>query len=169
MMKRLLLAGLLLSALLVVSSQAGAAKPQPNKVKQTVKPIWTLAMDGPRVAYASGGRVYVWNVVTGATSVVKGVYAKNPSPSSLGNYAPVAASEIAIAGKRVAWLRLQEVGNTELFQWLYTATPGGWAHLLRKVLGYRDIGCLGADGSQTGEWLAPGAFSRLAHGRRMGT
>jgi hypothetical protein len=157
MMKRLLLAGLLLSALLVVSAQAGAAKPQPNKVKQTVKPIWTLAMDGPRVAYASGGRVYVWNVVTGATSVVKGVYAKNPSPSSLGNYAPVAASEIAIAGKRVAWLRLQEVGNTELFQWLYTATPGGWAHLLRKVLGYRDIGCLGADGSQTGGVVGSGS------------
>lgn len=37
--------GLLLLALLVASTRAGAAKPQAMKVKQTAHPVWTLAMD----------------------------------------------------------------------------------------------------------------------------
>jgi hypothetical protein len=60
--------------LLFCPAQAGAAKPQPDRVKQTAFPVGTLAMDGPRVAYASAGRIFVWNLVTGATSVVKGTY-----------------------------------------------------------------------------------------------
>ena len=52
-------------------------------------PIATLAMDGPRVAYASGKKVYVWNTVTGATTLLKGKYSSH-------------TAEVAIAGTRVA-------------------------------------------------------------------
>jgi hypothetical protein len=119
MMKKLLVASLLLAALLVVSAQAGAAKPQPNKVKQTASPTWTLAMDGPRVAYASGGRIYVWNVVTGATSVVKGTYSNARHTDN--------AAEIAIADKRIAWTRRHTLGNFEASERLYTAPVAGRA------------------------------------------
>jgi WD40 repeat protein len=138
-MKKVLAAGLFLAALLVVSAQAGTGEPQPNKVKQTAGPIWTLAIDGPRVAYASGGRVYVWNVMTGATSVVKGTYSNAKHTDN--------AAEIAIAGKRVAWVKRQQIGNTEQPQRLYTAPVGGSATRLRRVLGYTDMGC-GPGGSQ---------------------
>ena len=130
---------LLACALLVGSAQAGAAKQQSNKVKQTAKPIWTLAMDGPRVAYASGGRIYVWNVVTGATSVVKGTYSNAQHSDN--------AAEIAVAGKRVAWIKRQQLGNTEQPQRLYAAPVGGSAVRLRRVLGYTDMSC-GSGGSQ---------------------
>jgi len=138
-MKRLLVAGLLLAALGVISAQAGAAKPQPNDVKRTAAPIWTLAMDGPRVAYASGGRIYVWNVVMGATSVVKGTYSNAKHSDN--------AFEVAIAGQRVAWIKRQQLGNTEQPQRLYTARVGGSAIRLRRMLGYTDMGC-GSGGSQ---------------------
>jgi hypothetical protein len=82
-MRWLRVVGLSLAAtLLLGSAQAGAAKPQPDKVKQTAYPIWTLAIDGPRVAYASAGRIYVWNVATGATSVVRGIYSGGLSQCS---------------------------------------------------------------------------------------
>ena len=116
---------LLSFALPAFSAQAGAAKPQPNRVKQTAKPVWTLAMDGPRVAYASGGRVCVWNVVTGATSVIKGTYS-NAAHS-------VDAAEIAIAGKQVAWTKRQMFGNTEASAHLYTAPVAGKAHLIASA------------------------------------
>ena len=99
-MKRLNVAGLAVVAILLLcAAQAAAAKPQPNKVKPTVSGVTALAMDWPRVAYASGGRIYVWNVVTGATSVVKGNYSNAAHT--------VNASEVAIAGTRVAWIKRQ--------------------------------------------------------------
>jgi hypothetical protein len=139
---------LLSCASAVGSAQAGAAKQQANKVKQTAKPIWTLAMDGPRVAYASGGRIYVWNVVTGATSVVKGTYSNARHSDN--------AAEVAIAGKRVAWIKRQQIGNTEQPQRLYTAPVGGSAIRLRRVLGYTDMGC-GSGGSQIAGLVGSGS------------
>lgn len=139
---------LLLFTLFVASAQAGAAKPDAGKVKHTAKPIVTLAMDGPRVAYASGGRVYVWNVVTGASSVVKGTYSNASHTDN--------AAEIAIAGKRVAWIKRQDIGNTEQPQRLYTAPVGGSAHRLRRVLGYRDLVC-GPGGSQIAGLVGSGS------------
>jgi hypothetical protein len=125
-MRRLRLAGLFLVplslALLVASAQAGAAKPGSNGVKRTAAPVWTLAMDGRRVAYASSGRVYVWNVATGATSVVTGRYS-NAAHS-------VNAAEIAIAGRQVAWTKREQFGNTEASARLYTAPVAGTARLI---------------------------------------
>jgi hypothetical protein len=112
-------------------------------VRVTAKPIWTLALDGSRVAYASGGKIRVWNVATGATSTVKGHYA------SVSSTANVTASQLAIAGKRVAWIKDQQFGNTEEGEKLYTASVGGQAHLVDHV--YRH----GVDDSShtTGGWL----------------
>ena len=78
-MSRLRVAGLALAAaLMLFSAQAASAKPEGSKVKQTAKPIWTLAMDGPRVAYMRNDRrVGVWNVATGSTSTIKGTYPSN--------------------------------------------------------------------------------------------
>jgi hypothetical protein len=154
MMKRLRFAGLFLALLscttLVGSAQAGAAKPQLGSVKQTAKPIDTVAMDGSRVAYATSGRIRVWNVVSGATSVVRGRYGASNS-----EYATV--SEIAIAGRRVAWIKSVGFGNTELDHWLYTARLGGSAHLLRRTLGYNNTDC-GLGGPQIAGLVGSGSF-----------
>jgi hypothetical protein len=151
-MRRLHAAGLAVFAILLLfSAQAGAAQPQPDKVKQTAFPIWTLALDGPRVAYASAGRIFVWNEAAGATSVVKGVYS-NAKHS-------VNASEIAIAGRRLAWIKREQLGNTEMPQRLYTAQVGGSAHRLRRVLGYTNTDC-GSGGSQIAGLVGGG--TRLA-------
>ena len=137
-MKRLWLSGLFLApALLVGSVQAAAAKPQAQKVKRTTAPIWALAMDGSRVAYASGGKIRVWNTATGATSVVTGKYD--------GKF----TTQIAIAGKRVAWIRDQRFGNTEEGEKLFTASLAGKAKMIDHV--YRH----GADDPTltTGGWI----------------
>jgi hypothetical protein len=87
-------------------------------VKQIRSPIATLAMDGPRVAYASGGTVYVWNVLTGASSTMKGKYSKH-------------TSEVAIAGTRVAWVTRFVVGaSLQTTDRLYSASLGSRARQL---------------------------------------
>lgn len=130
-MRRLPLAGLFLaSVLLLLPTQAGAAKSYANHQKRAAKPIGTLAMDGSRVAHASGGRIRVWNVTTGATSVVKDRRGATHD-----------ASQLAISGKQVAWIRTVQHGNTELDHWLYTAWAGGAPHVLRQMHGYTDTAC----------------------------
>lgn len=149
-MTRLQAVGLALFAILLLcSAQARAASAPAGKVKRTASPVWTLALDGPRVAYASAGRIYVWNVATGATSVVKGEYSNAAHTDN--------ASEIAIAGTRLAWIKRQQIGNTEQPQRLYTAAVGGAAHRLRRVLGYTDLGC-GPSGSQISGLVGSGSF-----------
>lgn len=142
-MRTLRVVGLFVAGfLLLFVAQAGAAKSQTTTSKKTGHPIWTLAMDWPRVAYASGKEgsdesIHVWNVVTGATSVVKTGFATHH------------AAELAFDGKRLAWIRSVQLGNTELDHWLYTARPGGRAHLLGRMLGYTGTNC-GLGGPQMG-------------------
>lgn len=153
-MRRLRTAGLFLApALLAFSAQAGAAKTQAGKVKQTAKPIWTLAMDGPRVAYMRADRrVYIWNVATGASSPVKGDYPSNGRKFGYGS------GEVAIAGTRVALITRFVIGNSQQTQErLYTATPGGSAHQLGKLTNHETDppDCEGGDpGFSTGNWIA---------------
>jgi hypothetical protein len=139
----------LLFALVVASAQAWAAKPDGSRVKQTAKPIGALAMDGPRVAYLSGGRIRVWNVVSGATSVVKGRYVSNQEYAT--------GSELAIAGKRVAWINFVYSGNTVLNHWLYTAPLGGSAHLLKRTWGSNSTDC-GLGGHQINGLVGSGTL-----------
>jgi hypothetical protein len=115
-------------AILLLSAQLGAAQARANTAKKTADPIWRLAIDGSRVAYSSGGLIHVWNMATGATSVVRGKY---------GNASHTAnASQLAIAGRRVAWVKDQGFGNTEEDEKLYTARVGGKADLLAHAYRY---------------------------------
>lgn len=147
------MAGLFLaSTLLFFPTQADAAKPHANKVKQTAKPIWTLAMDGPRVAYMRNDRrVAVWNVITGATSTIKGTY---PSNGKFGQ----GRGEVAIAGKRIALITRFVTGNSQQTQErLYTAPLGGSARQLGKRTNHAtDPQCFdcGDPGFSTGSWIA---------------
>ena len=170
---------LLVFALLVASAQAGAAEPQPGKVKQTARPVQVLAMDWPRVAYMmSGRRVGVWNVATGATSLIKGNYPSNGRNFGYGS------GEVAIAGKRVALITRFVIGNTmQTQERLYTASVDGSAHQLAKKTNHSSYsgdctvpGTGGADGNSVcvrlyipalpQHWSAPGRSWRSAAGRR---
>jgi hypothetical protein len=156
MMRGLSSAGLLLATtLLLLSVEAAAATPQPHKVKQTTKPVSTLAMDGPRVAYVSAGRVRVWNVLTGTTSTVKGTY---PSNGMHSGSRPAVLDEVAIAGTRVALITRFVAGNSqEAQERLYTGRLGGSAHQLGStsthVTGPQCFEC-GNPGFATGDWIA---------------
>jgi hypothetical protein len=149
--KRLRLLGMcLVPALLVFCTQAGAAGRQQSNVKLVHRPVWTLAMDWPQVAYTSGEdgkseELHVWNMATGATSVIESKH----------GVATHDAGEIAISGKRLAWIRTVQVGNTELNHWLYTASLGGSAHLLRQMHGFTDTDC-GLGGPQMGGLVGSG-------------
>jgi len=142
-MKRVHVVGLALVAILLLcAAQAAAAKPQPDKVKQTVAEVRTLALDWPRVAYASGGRIYVWNVVTGATSVVHGAYSNATHT--------IDAAQVAIAGTRVAWIKRVGYGNTEAGEKLYSASIAGRAHVRKQgyIFGRED------SAHAVGDWIA---------------
>ena len=116
---RLVAPGLMI---LLLVTQAGTARARLSVVQTTGAPITALALDGSRVAYAAGGKIHVWNMATGATSVVRGKYS-----------ATQAGWQVAIAGKRVAWIKDQQFGNTEEGETLYTASVGGTAHQARHV------------------------------------
>lgn len=142
MMRRIVVASLLLATLLGFSVQAGAAKPQSSTSKVTPHRVATLAMDGSRVAYASGGRIYVWNVATGATSVIKGDYSNAAHTLD--------AAQVAIAGTQVAWIKRQTFGNTEMGEKLYSASAGGSAHVRKQgyIFGRED------SANAVGGWIA---------------
>lgn len=97
-------------------------------MKNTAHPIWAIAIDGPRVAYAAGGLIHVWNLATGKTSTVRGKYANALHTAN--------ASELAIAGKRVAWIKDQQFGNTEEGEKLYIASIPGKARQVMHVYRY---------------------------------
>jgi hypothetical protein len=130
----------LVGVLLVFVVQAAPAGAPAGRVKQTRSPIATLAMDGSRVAYASGGTVYVWNVLTGATSTMKGKYSKH-------------TSEVAIARTRVEWITRYTIGNSlQTQEHLFSATIGSRGRLLasgRRYLG----GDVNAE-AWYGRWIA---------------
>jgi len=122
--------------LLLFSTQVGSARTQ-STVKQIGAPVWTLAMDWPRVAYASGQdrkseSIRVWNVATGATSAVDGGRSTD---------AVQYAGGLLLSGTRVVWIRAQQIGNTNLDYRLYSAPVGGSAHLLKAMHGLTGIYC----------------------------
>ncbi len=127
--------------MLLLSAQVGAARGRSETVKKTAHPIWAVAIDGPRVAYSAGGLIHVWNLATGKTSTVQGKYANALHTAN--------ASELAIAGKRVAWIKDQRFGNTEEGEKLYIAQIAGKARQVMHV--YR----FGVDDSThtTGGWI----------------
>lgn len=139
-MTRLWILGLsLVAVLLVLAAQATPATP-PGRVKPTAGPVATLAMDGPRVAYAVGKKVYVWNTLTGATTLMKGKYGAH-------------TSEVAVAGTRVAWITRYVIGNSyQTEEHLYTARIGSRSKLLAS--GRRYLGGQEASPAWYGRWIA---------------
>lgn len=130
---------LVLLLALLAQVPAATAGSRAGKTMLTARPIWSLAADWPRVAYVSGkdgshASIHVWNVVTGATSTVKGVRGQ-------GSAALHHAGQIAISGRRLAWIKTLQMSNTEIHRWLFTATTGGHAHLLKHADGTTDTFC----------------------------
>ena len=140
-----------LAALALLIAVPAAAAPEPvAKTKNTAGWIESLAMDGPRVAYAvegSGGRctkVVVWNVLTGSAAAVKGRGTCAADSTSTGG----GVTEIAIAGTRLAWV-VNQGGNTESSDSLYVASlPGPKERLLVTTIRTGDV-----DGTLTGGWI----------------
>jgi hypothetical protein len=152
-MRTLRVAGLFATAAsLALVAQAGAAKLQSETAHQTATPILALAMDGPRVAYMTNDRrVVVWNVVTGATSIVKGDY------PSKGRRFGAGYGQVAIAGKRVAVLTRFVTGNDQQTQErLYTAAVGGSARRLGSLTNHSTNPLDGEPdgGLSWGDWIA---------------
>jgi len=136
----------LLAAALVLAIPAGAAGP---RVKNTKGWIESLAMDGPRVAYAVEGgsgctKVFAWNVRTESAAVASGPKTCDADNSSTG----AGVREIAVAGLRVAWI-VNQGGNSESDDYLYTATLGGQKErLVATAFRSGDV-----DGTLTGAWM----------------
>jgi len=139
-MTRLGTLGLLLIAVLLVLTPQAAPVTASGHVKQTSGPIVTLAMDGPRVAYAVGNKVYVWNTLTGVTALMKGRYGAH-------------TSEVAIAGTRVAWITRYVAGNTyQTEEHLFAAPIGSRSKLLAS--GRRHQGGDETAPTWYGRWIA---------------
>ena len=136
----------LLFAALALALPAGAAGP---RIKNTNGEVESLAMDGPRVAYAVAGgsgcaKVFVWNVVTEGAAVASGPKTCDADNTSTG----AGVRELAVAGLRVAWI-VNQGGNTESNDYLYTATLGGAKErLVASAFRSGDI-----DGTLTGAWM----------------
>jgi hypothetical protein len=150
----------LVAAALVLALPAGAAGP---RVKNTKGWIESLAMDGPRVAYAVEGgsgctKVLVWNVRTEGGAVVSGPKTCEADSTSTG----AGVREIAVAGARVAWI-VNQGGNSESDDYLYTATLSGQKErLVATAFRSGDI-----DGTLKGAWMnhLVGAGDRIAVNR----
>ena len=140
---------LLLAAAIPAATAAASASP-PAHVKNTNGWIESIAMDGPRLAYAvSGGgsgctKVFVWNVVTQSAALVSGKATCGADSTSTGG----GVTQIAVAGRRVAWI-VNEGGNTESFDDLYTATlPFSKERMVASALRVGNV-----DGTLKGSWL----------------
>ena len=137
-----------LIALLLALPAEGAPGPA-AKVKNTNGWIESLAMDGPRAAYAVQGvatctKLFVWNVRTRGAALVSGKATCAADSTSTGG----GVTQIAVAGTRVAWL-VNEGGNTESDDYLYTATlPKPKEKLLASAVRTGDI-----DGILAGGWI----------------
>lgn len=150
-------------ALLIAVPAAGAPAPV-AKTKNTAGWIETLAMDGPRVAYAvegSGGgctKIVAWNVLTGSAAAVKGQGTCAADSTSTGG----GVTELVIAGTRLAWV-VNQGGNTESSDSLYVASlPAPRERLLVSTIRTGDV-----DGTLTGGWIGGlvGSGDRIAVNR----
>jgi hypothetical protein len=123
---------LALAAALIPLSSAASGAPS-GMTKQATGPIKALAMSGSRIAYdvgnarvlgGGGNKVVVWNVLNGKVTKVSGKRTDQADTTSTG----YGVRELAIAGKRVAWI-INQGGNTESGDYLCVssvAKPKEW-------------------------------------------
>jgi hypothetical protein len=140
LLKRALLLAL---PLIVVLAAAAAATTTPSRVlKHASGPITALSTDGSRVVYSTDGNgVYVWNVQSGAT-----VRVRIPSQSDFPRI-----GQVAIAGRRVAWITDDVAGNSmETNENLVTTALGRYGtRTLAHAFRYFDLGL----GQWRGDWI----------------
>jgi hypothetical protein len=158
-----LLSALLLASLVFALPAEGAS--QSLRIKNTRGWIESLAMDGPRLAYAVEGRggagctrVFVWNVLSQGGTLVSGPKTCDADSTSTG----AGVREIAVAGLRVAWI-VNKGGNSESDDYLYTATAGG----ARERLVSTAVRSGDVDGILAGGWMSHlvGGGDRIAVNR----
>ena len=142
-----------LFAVFVLAVSASASPTPPRKLKHASGPILALAMDGARVVYSTDGNgVYVWNVQSGAT-----VRVQIPSQSDFPQI-----WQVAIAGKRLAWITDDVAGNSmETNEELYAASLGkAEKPMVAQVSRYYDLDL----GQWRGDWISglAGSGSLLA-------
>jgi hypothetical protein len=95
-------AALLLS--LVVS--AAASTPPSRVTKHVGLPVIAAAMVGPRVIYSNDtNAVHVWNIRSGAVTLLRRGAARFTDNPRI--------DEVAIAGKRTAWITVASAGNSQ--------------------------------------------------------
>lgn len=143
-MKRLLEWVLFLAAssLLVLAVAASATSTPTRKLKHASGPITALAIDGARVIYSTDGNgVYVWNVQSGTT-----IRVLIPSQSDFPRI-----GQVAIAGRRVAWITDDVAGNSmETNENLVTTALGRYgARTLAHAFRYFDLDL----GQWRGDWI----------------
>jgi hypothetical protein len=137
--------------LLALALPAGAAPAPPAAhVKNTDGWIESIAMDGPRLAYAVEGgtgctKVFVWNVLTQAGALVSGKGTCGADSTSTGG----GVTEISVAGTRLAWI-VNLGGNTESDDYLFAASLPHPKE--KRIAGTVRAG--NVDGTLTGSWLA---------------
>lgn len=123
---------LALPLMLVLAVSASATSTPTRKLKHASGPITALAVDGARVVYSTDGNgVYVWNVQSGVT-----VRVRTPSQSDFPRI-----GQVAIAGKRVAWITDDVAGNSmETNENLVTTALGRYgARTLAHAFRYWDF------------------------------
>jgi hypothetical protein len=113
-------------AALFLAALPGSAATAPRQLRKNLPSrVESLAMQGSRVAYdvaadyaahRSCNKVYAWNVGTRATTRVSGSRTCDADSTSTG----AGVRELAIAGKRVAWI-VNQGGNSESDDYLYIA------------------------------------------------
>jgi len=135
--------------LLALAVPAAAAPPAASRVKNTNGWIDSIAMDGPRLAYAVEGgagctKVFVWNVVTQSAALVSGKGTCTADSTSTG----AGVTQIAVAGRRFAWI-VNLGGNTESTDDLYSASvPAPREKLVASAYRTGNV-----DGTLKGSWL----------------
>ncbi|HEY7149609.1 MAG TPA: hypothetical protein VH420_09200, partial [Gaiellaceae bacterium] len=164
--KRLTPAVLLVLAVSLIPLSSAATNAGGGKTKQASGPIKALAMSGSRIAYdvgnarvlgGGGNKVLVWNVLNGKVTKVSGNRTDQADTTSTG----YGVRELAIAGKRVAWI-INQGGNTESDDYLCVssvAKPKEWL--------VAEAARAGPDSSSPGDWISglEGSGSVLAVNR----
>lgn len=138
-----MLLGLLPALAVGASADAGTA-PRTQEFR-TPTIVRQIAMDGPRVAYAGWTssrhcpRIYVWNVLNGQRTAVSHLRTCN-------------VTELAVAGRRVAWI-VHTAGNTEETDKLYVSSlPTAKERLLARTARYAEE-CSANPRCWSGTWI----------------
>lgn len=158
---RILLAGAALGTMLLASVAAAAGTAPAPRVIHTKAAIQSIAMGGHRVAYdletlvtckkkvcsTTCNRVFVWDLLAGTSRRVSGKETCHANNSSTG----AGVRELAIAGKRMAWI-VNQGGHTESNDYLYTASlPGPNERRLVAARRFGDVVHVG--GILKGTWI----------------